>query len=469
MRKTRIASSLAAGIVSEVANKIFPLLTLHFAAERLGVRSFGLSQFAQYLIDLAIFFVVFGYQSWGMIAWRHAKPEERSSLFSSAVLLRLIHAGIAGIILVAVMAQNTSWNIYQGIVVQSIFVLLTTALDGVWAMTAMNLLPVLSTLSIVAKTLSLVFIFAFVRGEQDATIYTIAIMGANALVSLGSFLIVIRHIGWSWPSVSRMTAAFRGAIPFAISFFLLIGLERFDLAVVEKYVGAVGAGFYSGPLKIAQSIIPIAGMVTTVFFAEMLGVYDQESLLRHLRAGLRVAILILSPIVAGVWFVDSWIVQIILGDAFVAHSRLLSIMTSSVMAQMLILAFGNQVLAIRGKMTFYNVAMAIGLIAGIIAALVFGNAEHLNVFATASSAGRWVAAVLIIGMSLRVLGEYKGVLWEMLRASCPAIVMAAILYFADLENFIFNLGLGIMVHAVVTFILFRDTVRRVLRKLTKLG
>ncbi len=465
MQRKRIASSLAAGIASEVANKIFPLLTLHFAAERLGIRSFGLSQFAQWLIDLAIFFVVFGYQSWGMIAWRHAKPEERGEIFATSVLLRLIHAVIAGVILVLVLSQNPSWSIYQGIVIQSLFVLLTSARDGVWAMVTMNLLPLVSTLSIVAKTLSLIVIFSFVRSDQDATVYTVSVLGANALVAIGSFIIVTKKIGWSWPSLVRMSTAFRSAIPFAISFFLLIGLERFDLAVVEKFVGATGAGAYAGPLKIAQSIIPIATMVTTVFFAEMLGVFDQGSLIRHLRAGLRVAILVVSPIVAGVWFVDSWIVKVILGDAFVVHSRLLSIMTSSIMAQMFILTFGNQVLAIRGKMNLYNAAMAIGLIAGVASSFAFGNSEQLSIFATASAAGRWIAAILTIGMALHVLGEYKGVCWEILRASCPALIMALVLYLAHQDGIIFNIAVGATVHVSIMFVLFRDTVFRVVQKI----
>lgn len=465
MQRKRIASSLVTGIASEVANKIFPLLTLHFAAERLGVHSFGLSQFSQWLIDLAIFFVVFGYQNWSLIAWRNSTTEGRKTIFPTVVILRLVHAVLAILILMSALGGDSSWNKYQGVVLQSAFVILTSALDSTWTFTALNLLPILSFISIAAKTLSLVAIFALVRTEQDAGVYTFSTMSANALIAILTFWIAIRRVGWTWPTFKQLGQAFRGSLPYAISFFLLIALERFDLSLVEHYMGTEGAGAYGGPLKIAQSILPVAAMVTTVFFAEILGVYETESFLRHLRAGIRVAILIVSPIIAGVWFVDQTVVKLVIGDAFIPYANLLSIMTTSIMAQMFILAFGNQVLAIRGKMTWYNFALAIGIVVGIGFSIYVSTNGQLAFFAAASALGRWTTAIVIIVMAMQTLGNYRGIGWELIRSTIPATAMAGVLYALNTPNFFANVLVGAAVHCLLTTILFRETAMRVVRKI----
>ena len=468
MERKRIASSLLVGIISEIANKIFPLVTLRYATEHLGIRSFGVSQFSQFLIDLAIFFVVFGYQGWGVIAWRNAPAEERSQLFSVTVLLRLGHAFLAILALTIALNMNSSWDNYHGVVLKNSFVILTAAFDGIWAMTALNLLPVIGILSIVAKTLSLLLTFALVQSEQDAGIYTFITMAANAMISLGTFVIVLRKIGWKSPTKKQLVSAFCGALPFASSFFLLIALERFDVFIVEAFCGAAGVGANGGPLKIAQSILPVAAMATTVFFAEMLGVYEPESMMRHLRAGIRVAILIVSPIVAGVWFVDAWIVKLIVGDAFIPHARLLSIMTISILAQMFILAFGNQVLAIRGQMMWYNSALAVSVALGIGLSFAFGDSEHLQIFAITSVAARSTAAILMVIGAMKVLGNYAGISWEITRSMIPALTMAFVLYAMHSTHYILNIAVGAIIHVVVTLVLFRETTLKVLRHLLRM-
>lgn len=468
MQRKRIASSLLIGIISEIANKIFPLLTLRYATEHLGIRSFGVSQFSQFLLDLAIFFVVFGYQGWGVIAWRNAPESERSQLFSVAVLLRLLHAFLAISALVIALNMNPAWDHYHGVVVKNSFVILTTAFDSIWAMTALNLLPMIGILSILAKTLSLVLTIVLVQSEQDAGVYTFIAMAANAIISIGTFTIVLRKIGWCTPTKKQMLSAFFGALPFASSFFLLIALERFDVFMVESFSGAAGVGAYGGPLKIAQSVLPVAAMVTTVFFAEMLGVYDTESMMRHLRAGLRVAILTVSPIVAGVWFVDAWLVKLVVGEAFVPHARLLSIMCISILAQMFILAFGNQVLAIRSKMMWYNAALAISVILGIVLSYTWGLPDGLQVFAIISVASRATAALLIMIGAMKVLGNYVGITWEIIRSSVPALAMAVVLYALHSPHAIFNIAVGAGVHVLVTLVLFRNTTMKAVRHFLKM-
>ena len=461
MQRKRIGTALVGGVLSEIANKIFPLLILHLVATRLGNRGFGLSQFAQWLLDFAIFFITFGYPSAGMVAWRNTSPEDRTTLFSSVVLLRLTHAVAASVALFLALAYNPGWGSYSQLVTHSIFVLFTSALDGAWVITALRRLHWLSMLSILSKTLSLVAIFFLVQGADDANVYTVVTMGANALIGLGSFGIVLRSLGWKWPSKAAMWKTFLNSLPFALSFMLLVSLERFDLGAVEYWLGAEGVGIYGGPAKIAQSLIPIAGMVSTVFFAEMISIFDRDATMRHLRAGLRVSLVCLMPIVVGVWFVDEQIVSLILGQNTAGSAYLLSVLTLSILAHLFLLVFGNQILALSGKIHAYNLALAIGLVTGLILAFYPGIIEkNLMGIAVASVAGRWLSATIIFYLALRFVKDWRGVFFEMVKASIPAVVMFLALKLANLRDFSAIIIVGATVYTASTAIVFHDTLRR---------
>jgi len=465
MQRRRIALGLIAGVISEAANKLIPLATLHLAATRLGVKPFGVSQFSQWLTDLGVYFVAFGFAAWAPLAWRSADQNgakdqmDRARVFSSVTLMRLLHALVACLVLSFVVQDGSTWSEYRWILLPTLFIVVTSAFDCLWAITYLRAIPLFSGISIAAKVISLIAIVSMVQGPGDALKYTVILQSANAALSMASFVYVWRVVGWAWPSIAQLAVAFRGSLPFAVSAFLLVAIERLDMALVESALGAAGAGAYGGPMKIAISMMPIAGMVTTVFFAEMLNVFENESMLRHLQAVIRVAVVLLAPVAVGMWFVYLDVVPLILGPEFAAYAKVLPILSSCIVAQMFMIIFGSQVLALRGRVALYNWALLAGVVVVAGSASILGARFGLEGFALASAAGRWVAALLAGVFGLMIIGDgRRRIILETMRSFIPAAVMTGVLLLLPQQSWIASIVIGGTVYGAIAGILFRGTI-----------
>jgi O-antigen/teichoic acid export membrane protein len=469
LERKRIAAGLVAGIIAEIANKLFPLLTLHIAATKLGVTEFGRSQFVLWLIDMAAVFVIFGYGSLAPLLWRDGNSsEERSRLLGMTMLVRAVHALLASIALMLICYYYAGWNEYLPLLLPSLFAIFSTAFDMVWALSAMQKLTVFSVISLVAKTLGLILILCFVNDDQDALIYMIAILGANAAVNMGSCLYVVKKIGVKIPHKDEIKKLFSASLPYALSFALLTLLDRFDVFIVEYHLGNEGAGSYIGPSKIAQSFLPFVAMINGIFYSEVLAVFDKDSALKHLQTSLRVVLLAVLPIIIGVWFVDADILGFVLDDHYRQFGKVLSLLSQSILPHVFLLVFGMQVLLIGKKIAVFNISIAIGLALGALMSWYSLQTYGLLGVAGGVTFGKWVTAILTLMFAARVLKlNIATLLLPLVPVFFPAGVMAAALYFIHLSGvsfpWILNVSLGGGVYCLVIMILFKSEVRVLLR------
>ena len=470
LERKRIAAGLVAGIIAEIANKLFPLLTLHIAATKLGVTEFGRSQFVLWLIDMAAVFVIFGYGTLAPLLWRDgSSSEERSRLLGMTLLVRAVHALMASIALIFICYYYAGWNEYLPLLLPSLFAIFSTAFDMVWALSAMQKLTVFSVISLVAKTLGLILILSFVNDDQDALIYMVAILGANAAVNIGSCLYVVKKIGAKIPHKDEIRKLFTASLPYALSFALLTLLDRFDVFIVEYHLGNEGAGSYIGPSKIAQSFLPFVAMINGIFYSEVLAVFDKDSALKHLQTSLRVVLLAVLPIIIGVWFVDADILGFVLDDHYRQFGKVLSLLSQSILPHVFLLVFGMQVLLIGKKIAVFNISIAMGLITGAVMSWYSLATYGLLGVASGVTLGKWIAAFLTLMFAASVLRIKIGnILLPLLPIFFPAAVMAAALSVIQLSAiplpWFVKVASGGIVYGLVIMLLFSSEVRLLLRR-----
>ena len=130
----RLTTTLVAGLSAEIANKIFPLVIIHYAQSRLGMERFGYAQFGIYLVDLFLPVVVWGYQMLGSIRTgeEHGAGRSPGAFAGTLITMRLIHAVFATIALFALVYLVPEWQPYRHVVLALSFILFTGALDMTW-------------------------------------------------------------------------------------------------------------------------------------------------------------------------------------------------------------------------------------------------------------------------------------------------------------------------------------------------
>lgn len=463
---------MLAALASETVNKVAPLLTMHFAASRLGAAGFGVSQFALWLLEWGIILVAFGYPQAIPVALRRAESlQEKKELAGALVLNRLAQAACAILAIWVLVQSNPDYGVYWPAVASSLFILLLSAFDMSGVLIAVQRVGTYSMMMIASKLASLLAVWMLIQSTSDASLYVLITNGANGLICVGSFLLAWNFLGLSMPSLSQMRKMFRLSVPFAISVFALVLVERFDLYLIERSMGPVGAGWYSGPMKLMQSIIPLIASVSTVFYSEMVGIHDASSMKKHLRFSLLSVMLFIMPVIVGTWFTGAGILNLIFGAGFESQGQTLSILVLNALAHAVILVIGFQTLGLRHRMRPVYSALFIGLLAGvIIGPTLVKNFGYVGA-AGASVISRWIPAgiILLTARNVGVVGfrEFSG---PILQAGLPALAMGVVLALAEqagARSLPTLLGLGAISYFVFFMAINRSDAKKIFKTILR--
>jgi O-antigen/teichoic acid export membrane protein len=430
LNKKRIGLTLVLALLSEIANKIVPLISLHIVAERLGTSGFGIAQFAQWLIDWGIVFTVYGFAQIAPILLRETvSTSDQRAIHGSIVFSRLILALLATGCITALIYGSSEYETYRWAVVSGSIVLFTSAIDASWILLARQKMALWSILSITAKFTSLFAIIYFIRSPDDASLFVFLTSCANGLISIGSALIARSMLRIERPTAQHIHKVFRLATPFAISTIFVTLLERYDLYIVEHHLGTGATGIYAGASRIATSLYPVVAAVSTVFYSEMIGYHDRESIERLVRASLFWSISLIAPAVVGIWFVDERLITVIFSQNFSSGAQVLSILIASGGFYILTTIFGFQLLTLKTRWKPLTIALASGAFFGLAVARWLMDRYGMTGIAISSLVAKMLTALILTVSAIHVWQLNR---WNLakscLKALAPSLLMGGTLF-----------------------------------------
>ena len=473
--------TLLAGAIGEIVNKIAPFVVLYIGQTALGVTRFGMVQFAISFIDLLLPFIGYGYGAFGSIAvGRPASlPIPLPRLIPSIVLLRLAHAAVACIV-IGLCLTLPRYREYGPLILALSFLLLSSALDTDHVHSGTQTLAIRNAFNIVSKGLCLFGVIAFVHSPEDQLLYAILAVMPNALIALLSLFYSMRKIPWSMPKIGDFSLVFRLATPFAITTILALVIERFDVFFVEVIGGSAAVGLYAGPLRIVQSIASAAGMVSAIFFSELVRIEDPKVFSRHVELSVFTAALVLVPVAVGAWFVGGDLLAAVFASTYRNQGPIpgyvLGILATGVVASIGINAFGLQVLWLKGANSALNAIYLAGLIVGCILSGLLGKwSGVLGVAASVAIVKLCVAGACYL-RAKRYLPSFSWLF--ILRIACASGVMGLTLFvlneigttgFSEWDSVWLRITIGAAVYLIASALLFRREFPVLLRSFRKEG
>lgn len=468
VEKKRVAYSLLFSFIAEIANKIFPLIIIHYVQLKLGLKQFGYAQFGIYLVDLSLPFVAWGYHTLGplKIGKNRDNVKQVEKIIGTIVFLKVIHALFASTFLIAFISISDEYRAYLPIVLALSFIYVTHAFDMTFVLVGMQRMTSFIKISVLAKSISLICVLLFIHDSDDAVLFAVLSFGANGLVSLGTCFLSMRIFPRIFPDRSKIKSYFIQSIPLGFSYILIYFFDRIDYAIVEPLLGMKGVGLYAGPKRIQQSLLPVITMVGTIFFSEMVLQKGKKALTEHVYFGLQVMLIIILPICVGVWFVDSTLLKYIVGQRFSAQGTVLSILVSSIFVQALIIIFGHQVLIIKGRIKLLNIAIVIGILIALLLGYLLGVSLGLKGIALSVLLGRVVTAIIILACASKYIHKLpiKGIL----KVFFPGVVLFGSLYFLSIENSLITIIVGAFIYiSMVSLMNFKLVKKMVLSTMNK--
>lgn len=456
----------------ECINKLVPLIVINFAQKRLGVESFGYAQVGIALLEITIPFVIWGYHNYGIIELGNLKAtnnlNQASVLISNIIGAKFIHALLAYVILVSITFFIPSYHKYFTIILFLSFVLLSTALDGVWILIAIQQVTILSIITFIGRFLSLLFIILFISKPEHAILYAVLTLMSNTIIALGSLIVGLKqNLHLCLPVFKEIKIIFNKSMIFGLIAVIFIIFNRVDLMFCEYFLDIYQTGLYSGAVRLNHSLLTIIIAATLAFFSESLIIKDNLKLKQHIELSTWVCFSISVPVILITWFFGHQVLTLILGDVNFAKMHVpLGFLTTGSLLEGLIIVFGFQVLLKLNKVIQFFVSLLIGLVVWLILSLV--SVYHLAQVGLAGSVmlGKMVSFFIVYFYSYKLLGSFN--LTKIIRTLFAALLMYIsylILININLHFWFINLVIIALVYVLSQIILNFYIIKRIFLQL----
>lgn len=473
-----MAIGAAFAFLAESVNKLSPLFVVHLAQKNLGTDGFGFARFAINIVEVAAPLVAFGYWTSGTIAiGRQQKdPASVAALIGDMTGLRLLHAILAIGTITLCTSMLPELSPYSGLVVPLSLFLLASAFDCLFVLAGTQRMALANGLTVAAKTTSLMAVVAFVREETDVATYASLTMGANAIISLGSFGFVVWRHSLTWPRWPRMKKLFVGAIPFAATFILLMLAERADIFLVEHLMGPKGVGLYSGPALLIQSLMPVVWSITALFFSEAVARTDEKSSAssadsqystkQHFSAAMLAMLAVVTPVVVACFLAGGRILALVFDQSFLPMGSTLALLSIGLLCHATLAVCGMQVLVLRGRAHLMNwslvAAIATTLAVGYLGFNFFGDYRGI---AIGPLAGKAISAALCLWFARETVRSLAMIVVGSI--GLAGVVMAISLHLSATLPLLPMLAIGTCTYVLVLGILQKNFVLRIIRAIRR--
>lgn len=272
--KSKLKSPMAINFISltllQGVNYLLPLLSFPFLFRVLGVERWGLVTFGYSLMQYFVMFTDFGFNlsATKYISEHRNDLQKINSYLNSAMIGRFILCGISLAILLALISyfdkfstESTFYLLYFGIILGNV-------MFPMWFFQGMENMKYITVFNIVAKSLSFIPFFIFIRKPEDYIYVPIFYSIGFVLAGIVSLFIVYFKMGMKWyfTSISQISSSLKDSSAYFLaraSTSLFTTSNSFLLGLV---CGNTMVGYYSAAEKLHQAYNQLLSPFTGVLF-----------------------------------------------------------------------------------------------------------------------------------------------------------------------------------------------------------
>ncbi|AWB10357.1 polysaccharide transporter, PST family [Thermodesulfobium acidiphilum] len=268
--KKRLVSNFFSLSILQVANYLFPLITLPYLVRVLGPSQYGLVAFAQAFIGYFQILTNYGFNlsATREISINRENPEKVSEIFSSVITIQILLAILSFIMMALVVFSfakfRDDWLLYF----LTFGLVLGNVLFPVWFFQGIERMKYITLLNVLARFIFTIAIFVFIREESDY-IYVPLINSVGLVLSgiIGLWIIFNRlGVKFIMPDVNSIKYhlnegwhIFIGTV--GISFY-----KNNSVLILGLFADSTIVGYFYISKKIIDILNQIAGLISQTFF-----------------------------------------------------------------------------------------------------------------------------------------------------------------------------------------------------------
>ncbi len=253
-----------------IANYIFPLLTIPYLVRILGIEKFGLLSFATSIITYFMILSDYGFNlsATKEISINRNKRDKINEIFSSVMILKVIIMVIGFIILLLILLLTPRFNTYWYIFLFSYGNVLGQVLFPIWFFQGLEKMKVVSILNIISKCIFTIAIFLFIKKESD--FFLVPIFSSLGFVVIGLvslFIVVFKYkVSFIPQKKSNLYKYLKDGWSLFISNISVTLYTTTTITFLGFYTNNTIVGYYSVADKIISVVRSIISPVSQVLY-----------------------------------------------------------------------------------------------------------------------------------------------------------------------------------------------------------
>ena len=356
--KGKLNNPMATNFISLVllqgVNYLLPLLSFPFLFRILGVERYGLVTFGYALMQYFVMFTDFGFNlsATKYISQHRNNLRAINAYLNSAMIGRAVLCFISFIVLLVLIStfdkfrsESTLYILFFGIIIGNV-------MFPMWFFQGMENMKYITIFNIVAKSLSFIPFFIFIRGPEDYLYVPICYSVGFILAGLVSLCIVYYKMGMRWyiTPASQIKCALKDSSTYFLSRASTSLFTTSNSFLLGLVCGNTAVGYYSAAEKLYQAYNQLLSPFTGVLFPH---IAKSRDVAFFKKVFYRIAILnILS--VGLVLMLASYVLQIVYGTSDANILQIFRTLICACFVTMPSMLMGYPFLAAMGHPLFTN-------------------------------------------------------------------------------------------------------------------
>lgn len=367
-----IINNLTSLTILQIANFIFPLITLPYLSRVLGVEKFGIIAYASAIIAYFLTFTEYGfdYTSVREIAKNKSNPVTISSIYYNTLYSRIVLTVVSFIILLLILLIFPSFYEYKTIIIYSFLIIPGNILTSYWFFQGMEDMKFITIMTFISKLIFTLFVFIIIKKESDYIYQPLIISISNFIVGLFSVYLINKkyNIKIITPKISPIKKELvNGFNMFVTNFIPTIYTQLNSIFLKGTPNGEIALGIYSCGNTFSSISYRILMVFSKTFYPLLARRMDKHKLYVYLSFGISLIISLILYI-----FSDN-IIGFFYDSEFSESARVLKILSFTPIAMFLMNSYGINYIVLKSKERILSRIVIITSILGIILTLILIN------------------------------------------------------------------------------------------------
>lgn len=373
-----IVENFASLSILQIANYIFPIITLPYLVRVLGVENFGLLSFAQAIVNYFILITNYSFYFTGVqqVSLKREDKVEVSCIFSSVVIAKFFLMLLCFFLLNALVLTVERFRNHKLLYYCMFSTVVAEIFVPYWFFRGIEKMKFITIFTLLGRLLNTVFIFVFVKSVEHVIFVPIISALTTFLVAIAGIWVMFHILGYRFflTSLGKVFFQLREGLNIFLSQVAINLYTASNTVILGFLADNVHVGYFTAGQRIVSIVLGFVGLVQQAVypFANRLVSQDKSKangFFRRLTLVMLVSGVLLSFLLL---FFAPLLVKVILGMEYVDSIPVVRIMSflplviglSNVFGILVMLPYGlkREFMVILWVASFINVVLAFILV-----------------------------------------------------------------------------------------------------------